>query len=58
MIIGTNSLGSHYYDMFKGNFSTNKTKKPEKVTGLDGLYSLDTNHQIRKIPLDSILIYK
>jgi len=39
-IIGTKSFVNRYYEMFKGNFSTNKTKKPKKITGLNGVYSL------------------
>ncbi len=39
-IIGTKSFVNDYYDMFKGNFGTDKPKKPKKVTGLDGIYSL------------------
>ncbi len=39
-IIGTKSFVNSYYDMFKSNFGSDKTKKPNKVKGLDGVYSL------------------
>jgi len=39
-IIGTKSFVSHYYGMFKGCFNTSNEKKPKKISGLDGIYSL------------------
>jgi len=39
-IIGTKSFVSRYYEMFKDNFSSKNAKKPKKVTGLNGVYSL------------------
>ena len=39
-IIGTKGFVSHYYEMFKGCFNTNNEKKPKKISGMDGIYSL------------------
>jgi len=39
-IIGTKGFVSHYYEMFKGCFNTSNEKKPKKISGLDGIYSL------------------
>ncbi len=39
-IIGTKSFVNSYYDMFKNNFGSEKVKRPNKVKGLDGVYSL------------------
>ena len=39
-IIGTKGFVSHYYEMFKGCFNTRNEKKPKKISGLDGIYSL------------------
>ncbi len=39
-IIGTKGFVSHYYEMFKGNFNTRNEKKPKKISGMDGIYSL------------------
>ena len=39
-IIGTKSFVSRYYEMFKGCFNTSNEKKPKKISGLDGIYSL------------------
>ncbi len=39
-IIGTKGFVSHYYEMFKGCFNTINEKKPKKISGLDGIYSL------------------
>ncbi len=39
-IIGTKGFVAHYYDMFKGCFNTSNEKKPKKISGLDGIYSL------------------
>ena len=39
-IIGTKGFVAHYYEMFKGCFNTSNEKKPKKISGLDGIYSL------------------
>ena len=39
-IIGTKGFVAYYYDMFKGCFNTRHEKKPKKISGLDGIYSL------------------
>ena len=39
-IIGTKGFVSRYYEMFKGCFNTSNEKKPKKISGLDGIYSL------------------
>ncbi len=39
-IIGTKPFVNSYYGMFKSNFGSDKTKKPKRVAGLDGVYSL------------------
>ncbi len=39
-IIGTKGFVSHYYEMFKGCFNSSNEKKPKKISGLDGIYSL------------------
>ena len=39
-IIGTKGFVFHYYEMFKGCFNTSKEKKPKRISGLDGIYSL------------------
>ena len=39
-IIGTKGFVSHYYEMFKGCFNARNEKKPKKISGLDGIYSL------------------
>ncbi len=39
-IIGTKSFVNNYYDMFKVNFGSDKSKTPKRVAGLDGVYSL------------------
>ena len=39
-IIGTKGFVSHYYEMLKGCFNTRNEKKPKKISGLDGIYSL------------------
>ena len=39
-IIGTKGFVSHYYEMFKWCFNTCNEKKPKKIAGLDGIYSL------------------
>ena len=39
-IIGTKGFVSNYYEMFKWCFNTSNEKKPKKISGLDGIYSL------------------
>ena len=39
-IIGTKGFVSHYYEMFKGCFNSRNEKKPKKISGFDGIYSL------------------
>ncbi len=39
-IIGTKSFVMQYYEMFKSNFGPCKSKKPKKIAGFDGVYSL------------------
>ncbi len=39
-IIGTKGFVAHYYGTFKRCFNTSKQKKPKKISGLDGIYSL------------------
>ena len=39
-IIGTKSFVNHYYGQFKDYFNKCKTKKPNKISGCDGIYSL------------------
>ena len=39
-IIGTRGFVAHYYGMFKGCFNTSNEKKPKKISGLNGIYSL------------------
>ena len=39
-IIGTKGFVAHYYEMFKGCFNRSNEKKPKKISGLDGIYSL------------------
>ena len=39
-IIGTKGFVVSYYEMFKGYFNTRNEKKPKKISGFDGIYSL------------------
>ena len=39
-IIGTKGFVVHYYELFKGCFNTSNKKKPKKISGFDGIYSL------------------
>ena len=39
-IIGTKGFVSHYYEIFKWCFNARNEKKPKKISGLDGIYSL------------------
>ena len=39
-IIGTKGFVTHYYEKFKKHFDTRKDKKPKRVSGFDGIYSL------------------
>ena len=39
-IIGTKGFVAHYYEIFKGYFNTSKERKPKRISGFDGIYSL------------------
>ena len=41
-IIGTKGFVNGYYKQFKNYFYTSRTKKPKKIAGLNGIYSLKT----------------
>ena len=40
VIIGTKGFVVSYYNMFMGCFNTSNEKKPKKISGFDGIYSL------------------
>ena len=39
-IIGTKGFVIRHYEQFKDFFHTNRTKKPKRISGLNGIYSL------------------